>query len=785
MMNVFAQSSLLRRSVRQRPVRSALILSSALILPGTAWANCTPAGAPANSTVTCDGSSVSYINLNSGLTVNADATAVVAAPLQIGSNGNLTLASGGSIQGSTAVASVQFGDNASIINNGTISASSTSAGAAAISVGNNSTVTNNGTLTATSATPAVIFGSSGTFINLGTATAAVTGNIIFGLNALANVANFTNNFNTTTTFGLNGNISASGNLNIYNNGQWTGALAETYGAGVVNFTNDKTGVFTGIIVTGDRTNLVNNAGGAMLLNFGSSIGTPSVTGTSFTNNGTLTIGTSAAPTQVTISGAFSQGATGILNMTIVASGTPTATAVSPYSQIYAAGVGGTASLAGTLNVNVATGIFPVGSKYALIQADQGITGNFGTVNVRNASGAILPFITFHNDGVQGSGTPNAPNQQVYQFSVQRVGTYATDIGVVTPNQLAVATALNPIVTFADMAGNSATPQAALISQIDQLTIPQATVLFSQLSPAGLLSYANALREQANNFERAIWLRMGDHNSNHAEDGWWGTVSGQVDVSKATSDSAKQKLIGFNLGYDLSGPHHVFGVAANVSFDTLHNLNSTLKGKNRDYALAAYGGYEIGPIHLTGQVGYNFGHLSTTRTLTLGTVANTAAGKASEHLLKVVGTAGFMLHAGGYTIEPFGGVDFMRGKVNGFTETGDGAAALTVLPISANRTDLLAGLSLTRSSGKLRPYVRAVYRSEIGNSGATTVSAYFDGNTATAFTVAGVPAARHEKDINAGVNVVFEDAGSLFIGYQGTLRKGFNSHGINLGIRLEF
>jgi uncharacterized protein with beta-barrel porin domain len=99
--------------------------------------------------------------------------------------------------------------------------------------------------------------------------------------------------------------------------------------------------------------------------------------------------------------------------------------------------------------------------------------------------------------------------------------------------------------------------------------------------------------------------------------------------------------------------------------------------------------------------------------------------------------------------------------------------------------LLAGLSLTRSSGKLRPYLRATYRSEIGNSGADTVSAYFDGNTATAFTVAGVPAAKHEEDINAGLNWVFEDAGSLFVGYQGMLRSGFSSHGINLGIRLEF
>jgi uncharacterized protein with beta-barrel porin domain len=792
MMNVFAQPSRLRRRACQLPVRMALILTSALILPGTAWASCIAAG----TTITCDGNSPSYTNLASGLTVTADSTAVVVAPLAIGPNSSLTVASGGNIQGSTAIPSVQFGDNATITNNGTISSSSSTSGAAAIKVGINSTVTNNGTLTAAAGTPAVIFDTNGTFTNLATATAAVTGNIVYGLNISANIGTFNNNFNATTTFGLNGTVSGSGNMNIYNNGQWTGGLNETYGAGAVNFTNDTKGVFNGVIITGDRTTLVNNAGGTMLVNFGSnvtsSIGTLAVAGTSVTNNGTLTIGSTAAPIQFVVNGAFSQGATGVLNLAIAGTTAPTATAIGGYSQLYAAGANGTVSLAGTLNVNVVPGFFPVHSVYKLIVADNGITGSFGVndsnVHVLNASNATLPFLTFQNLGVVTvSGT-----QQAYEFTVTRngvdaqhpLGSYANVIGLAgTSNQLAIANALEPLFVVAN-----ATPtgqEATLLGQIDQLTITQATTLFDQLSPAGLLSYANALRDEANNFERAIQLRMQDQNSDHAEDGWWGSANGQVDVSKATNDSAKQTMLGFNLGYDLSGPHHVFGVAGTVTFDTLKNLGNTLTGHNRDYAVAAYGGYTMGPVHLTGQLAYNFGHLSTTRTLTLGTVTDTANGTASEHLLKATATAGFMLHAGGYTLEPFAGIDYMRGKINGFTETGDGAAALTVLPIKADRTDLLAGLSLTRSSGKLRPYLRATYRSAIGNSGDTTVSAYFDGNSATAFSVVGVPAARHEEDINAGLNWVFEDAGSVFIGYQGTLRSGFNSHGANVGIRLEF
>jgi uncharacterized protein with beta-barrel porin domain len=804
MTNDFARASRLgRRAV-------PWLVSSALLLPGAAWADCTPLGAPAGSTVTCTGTSVSYINAAQSLQVVADKTTVLTAPLSIGNGiaaapATLNLASGGTISGSTAAPSVQYGDFANITNAGSITSSSSTAGAAAIQVGSNSFVTNNGTLTAASGTPAVSFTASGnnstngTFTNGATATAAVTGNISFGTNIGANVGTFVNAYNTATTststatYGLNGNVIGTGNLAIDNEGQWTGQLQQTNSnIAAVSFTNGGNASFSGTIITGNTTVLVNNAAGknpagfanGMLLQNSSIIGNVGNTGTSFTNNGTLSVGSSAAPALLTINGRFAQTANGILNIAISSAGTVSAMATSqPYSQINV--VGGTAALAGTLNVNVAAGYYPAGSVFKVIQADQGITGNFTSPpNVINANGTALPFLTFSSLGVV---TVNGA-QQAYEFTVQRNGTYASVIGsqVLVPYttaDLAIATALQPLTLVAQT--NSTGQEAALIGQIDQLTVAQAVTLFDQLSPAGYLSYATALRDQANEFSRQIDLRLLDHNSDHAEDGWWGSLSGQVDVSKASLTASKEKIFALNLGYDVSGPHHVLGIAGTASFDSLHNLGSTLKGHNRDYAIAAYGGYMAGPLHLTGQVGYNFGHLTTTRNLTFGAVATTASAKASEHLLKATGTAGIMLKAGGYTFEPFAGIDYMKGKVKTFTETGDGAAALTVSPIKADRTDALAGLSLSRSSGKLRPYLRAAYRAEIGHSGDSTVMALFDENNGTLFTVAGVPAARHEVDANAGVNVVFEDAGSLFLGYEGTFRSGYSSHGINLGVRLEF
>ena len=52
-------------------------------------------------------------------------------------------------------------------------------------------------------------------------------------------------------------------------------------------------------------------------------------------------------------------------------------------------------------------------------------------------------------------------------------------------------------------------------------------------------------------------------------------------------------------------------------------------------------------------------------------------------------------------------------------------------------------------------------------------------------VGGIGASRHEADVDAGLNVVYEDGSLLFIGYQGTIRNEMSDHGIHAGIRIQF
>lgn len=759
---------MLVNSIRGRAGRPVafLLAATALVAPGIAWADCTADSS--GLVVTCSSTSAAYSNSATSVAVTVQSGASVTGPLQIGDSGSL--ANGGSIASTGDNAAVLYGANAAVTNGGTISSTFATSNAAGIVVGANSIVTNNGTLTATAGTPAVSFGTNGTFINSASATAAVTGNVVFGTNTGANVGSFTNR---NTAFGLTGGITASGNLAIDNAGLFTGAITQTSALGNVSLLNESAGIYTGIVTIGDAASVMNN--GTMTLLSGSAVGTLGLSASSLLNNGTLALGTVATPATVVLNGRFVQGSSGTLTIAIRHSSNDPLNPGTGNSLLHLMGTSGTASLDGTLALNINPAYYRSGATYAVVLADQGITGNFASITGNN-----LPFITFVPLGV----VTISGQQQAYELQAQRTGTYAAAIAsVATPNQLAVANGMQALVTYADT--NSGGTAGNLVGQLDVLTVAQAQTFLDSLSPAGYLAYANALRDQANVFSRQIGQRLNDHNSEDNQTGVWGSMVAMNDMTSPSGDDSKDKLIGVNVGYDYAGKNFVVGAAGGFSWDRLHNAAASLSGKNNLSAIAAYGRLNIGPLDFSGQLAGDFGTLRATRTLTAGSTTTTVNAATKEHAFKATGTAGFALNAGGFRIEPFAGIDWMTGRVNGFTETNSIVADLAVSPIRIHRTDLLLGLDLARGTGIVRPYVHAAYRSQMGSGGDSTVTAAIEGIDATTFTVAGTPLARHELDADAGVNLVWDDSGTLFVGYEGTMRSGHAAHGVDVGLRLAF
>ena len=580
----------------------------------------------------------------------------------------------------------------------------------------------------------------------------VTGPVVLGDNSTVinsgtpigpSVASFVNQ---NTAFGFSGNVASIGIAAIDNAGLFTGAVTQTQSGSSVSILNEAAGVFTGTINTGDPTSL--------------------------TNNGTLNVGTATIPGQLNINGNFVQGASGTLGLTLKAT-TGTAVAGTNFSQILATG---TAKLGGTLALNVTPGYYPSGSTYNVVVGNGGVSGGFSAV-----TGNGLTFISFVPVGVVTvSGTA-----QAYQLQAVRTTTYAAAIAsVATPNELAIATGYQGVVTAADLAPTSTA--ATLAGQTDVLTVAQAQAFFDSVSPAGYIGYANAMRDQANTFQRQVALRMTDQNSDHAEDGLWFQAGGNV-FGKAARGTPNSRETGYQIdfGYDVSGPKYVLGAAFSYSQDHVTYGLGNVVGHNNAYIFGGYGAYHLGPLVASGQVSYQLGTFSANKVITAGATTTTASAHSTDRLLTASATLGGELKAAGLTLTPFVGIATQIGSISAFTEANAGAADLSVGRIRANRTDLLAGATITTASGGLRPYLRAAYRSQIGSGPDSGVTAYFNGDPTTTFTVAGQPAARHQGDVDAGVNFVVNDEGGFFVGYQGTFRSDLTSHGLVAGVRLEF
>lgn len=729
-----------------------------------AFAQCVPDSA--GTTVTCSGTSTGYQNGASGVTLNTASGATIGGQVILGSSG--TANNAGTITAAAGGATVQLGSNSNLNNTGSLTSTGSTVGSAAASFGDYSTLTNSGTLTAVTGTPVAQFGRGGTFINLAAAPATVNGNVQFGVNLGSDVATF-KNYNVA--HGFAGSVVSSGNTSIYNAGLFTGTIVQTATAGTVTIVNDTGATFSGGIVTGDVTQLTNN--GTMTLSSSSQLGTLLTAGTLFTNNGALTIGTNAAPGTLTVNGNFTQTANGTLSVFLAPPGSTTPVAGSSFGQVFASG--GTATLGGKLAVTPSAGFYPTGSTYNVVLADKGITGNFSSV-----TGNTLTFISFVPNGV----ITLSSGQQAYQLVVQRTQTYAAALAsVATPNQLAAATAFQPLVATASADPTQAV--AGLVGAVDFLTVAQAQTFFDNLSPAGYLAYANAMRDQTNSFQRQIALRMRDQNSEHPEQGFW--LEGGDQISPGGLSGMKTRESGPALagGYDFSGPRFVLGAAVGYSYDSLKYAPGNLKGHNSATQFGVYGGLNLGPLTAQGIVSYQFGHIGATRVMNVGDTPLSAKASSSDHLLSVTGTVGPNLKLGGFSFMPFGGVQYSTGSINGFTETQASAADLTVQRLKANRTDLLVGATITPNTGTLRPFIKGTYRSVIGSAPSSLVTAYLNDDPTTSFTVQGLGADKHEVDVDAGLNIVIEDQGGFFFGYHGIYRNDVKTHALSAGLRIEF
>ncbi len=553
---------------------------------------------------------------------------------------------------------------------------------------------------------------------------------------------------TTTVNGILNAATATvgGTLNVTALGAVNGPVTSTSGA-VLNI--DGT-------VTGD----VANGAGATINGTGTIVG-------NLTNDGTLSPGHS--PGIFNINGSLTQSASATLAVDL----TPTATAGTGYDQVHVTGTPGTATLGGTLALHPTTGVlYTNGATYDVVLADNGITGNFATVT----GNVISPFISFTSTGIVTTGGA----QQAYRLTVARTS-YAVGMGAgADPNEVAAANGFQGLIPGAT--GDA----AALIINFDNSTAGEVQSFFHQATPEPYGAYATAIQDQGEMFTRQVSLRLHETATMPTGTSVWarGYGSWGNGDDKSYRYGSDQDIAGFAAGVDFTAGDLVLGGAAGWSKDNVdYNLGNS-SGESKSWQIGGYGNYNVGAINADLQLSYIKGDFNASKSIVTSTINRLADADFGGHLFKAVGTVGYNTDMMDISIRPFVGIDYSNGNTDSFSETGADAANLTVASIDADKTDLMLGIDLTPTTGKLSPYGRAAFRYEVGDND-RNISAIYNGNAATAFTVSGVAPGRAEFDLDAGLSYAVTDAASIFAGYQGTIRNDLNHHGVSGGVRFSF
>ena len=468
------------------------------------------------------------------------------------------------------------------------------------------------------------------------------------------------------------------------------------------------------------------------------------------NSGTLSPGINSPGLATGVLGVnnnFVQTATGVL---VIQLASPTS-----FDQLL---VSGTATLAGTLQVDTLNGFNPLGLSFPVLIANGGITGTFGTftgtaVNTNRAAiGASLTY---------------SSTTATVAFFQRAFSGFA-----LTPNQRAIA--------------NAAQLSAAQTVALD--AIPLATqfpAAFNSMSPQGYQVWSDVA------FAHSTALADRMARSSHATEGHddyyfdvsqrRGRARRDLDVGTGTSTSTAQ-LIG---GDHLAEPGLTVGAFfehARTNAD-LGSPGSRTTMKEDTFGLRT--AWNQGPLFVHAIASYGFDKYSATRPISFPGTAAVASSGTKGHQWNLGISGGENFNFGSFTLSPFAGLLASQWRANGFTETGANEFNATVRAQSARslrtQAGLEAGLNWNLGAINLRPHARAAWLHELSNNSRQLGAAFGTVN----YAIATHAPQRDSTQLSAGLDLLFTPRTLVYVDYSvqnGSATKILSEWQLGLAIR---
>jgi outer membrane autotransporter protein len=208
-----------------------------------------------------------------------------------------------------------------------------------------------------------------------------------------------------------------------------------------------------------------------------------------------------------------------------------------------------------------------------------------------------------------------------------------------------------------------------------------------------------------------------------------------------------------------------------------------------YALGIFAGTSIKHVG-PGDVGLRFGAshtwsaIDTDRSIAFPGLATTAAASYQARTAQIFGEAGYALHAGQASLEPFAGLAYVNLHTDGYDESGaaglhagsdDTGVTYTTFGLHA-ATDIAVGAM----TGNL--HATLGWRHAFGDTTPLATHAFAG---STAFTVAGTPIAEDAALMVAGFDLNLTEAAALGLSYQGQFGGGATQNGFKANLTVTF
>lgn len=636
-------------------------------------------------------------------------------------------------------------------------------------------------------------GNQGGGITTQTATLALGANNT--ITALAsNPSSTTTNTNTNVSVTLGGNTltinPASGTSNTFG-----GNITDT-GTGQLVFSGQGLEIF-------DGTSMIVNGGTAVTSGkfevgdgtaTGATLTTPTVTvGANGTllGHGTITAAGGATVTNtaggvvapggtigtLTVSGSYTQGANSSLAIEVGASQTNLVGQTSLFAVNNTAGPG-TASIGGTLAILPDAGTYTRGTAYTILTATGGVTGTFATVTNATPQLAFKPVYNANNVQLLLTGFTPATTSM-------------------SGNQSGVFNALN------NAPMGSATD--SLLNAIGTLSASAQSQALNQLLAFGAAGNASTVTVGMSTFQDAIGGRASADPNAGADvktaqlvtDDWlpiptsstytvWTQGLGQFSTLHGTSSAPGQSssvgggLIGIETATD---PSTRLGVSVGAASGSVSVQNMPQSGSINSYALGLYGGRWFGALGFDAEAMGAYNTSSTSRYISLNGL--TAKGNTSGFGGGVSGAARYRIATALATVEPQLGLEFNHSGLNSYTETGGGAANLSVGSVAQNSLRSAAGAEIFRAFSDpdghtIVPEFRAAWLHQFLDTTAH-VSEAFAATPTASFSTTGLDVGRDAALLEAGLSYKAPDSSITFYAqYDATLSSREIDHAIRGG-----